>query len=219
MNFQQRGAYHTLLMVQASVGSMPIELIQSILGSDFASIWPMICKKFSQDDNGAFFNEKMRSEIDRQTEYSKSRSYNRSKKICQTYDNHMSNICKTYEDHMGTGTGTGTNTESGKEEREKKTKATPSWKNSYDEYKKEHDAQKKAFATQEWVSEQKVRFKALGINLDIIASLKKAADFWYREAGWEHKRKEKTKTINWKATYEKALAQSFNQVLSMNPND
>ena len=71
-----------------------------------------ICKTYDVDifgkfveQDGVYFNQRMKDETDRRKKYSESRRKNRKgDNICKTYDKDMSNICKTYEKHMETET-------------------------------------------------------------------------------------------------------------------
>jgi len=108
MSRTERGAYHDLLMAQASTGNLTSDMVHRILGSDYDAVWPVIQCKFSEKNN-VFFNQKMLSECQRVEEYSKSRSSNRRKKRkLQTKD--MKNICISHEKHMGSGSGTSSGT-------------------------------------------------------------------------------------------------------------
>ena len=50
-----------------------------------------------------------------------------------------------------------------------------------------------------------------GINIRL--SLEKACkEFWATEAGWKHKKKSKSATLDWKSTFTKALDQKCNHV-------
>lgn len=54
----EKGAYIDLLVAQFNTGHLSLKSIQSILGSDFDSIWPeCLSKKFIPDSNGLFFND------------------------------------------------------------------------------------------------------------------------------------------------------------------
>lgn len=65
--------------------------------------------KFKKDEDGSFFNEKLRNEAIRRTEFSKSRSENRKKTKINTFKNEdMINICLTCVNHMETETETET---------------------------------------------------------------------------------------------------------------
>jgi uncharacterized protein YdaU (DUF1376 family) len=95
---EQHGVYLLCLIFQHKNGHFSNEQADSITGNKFS----IIKTKFSVDENGLFFNDRMEIETNRQNEYSQSRSKNRKNK---TYDNHMNNICQTYEHHMGHGHG------------------------------------------------------------------------------------------------------------------
>jgi len=65
----------------------------------------------------------------------------------------------------------------------------------------------------EWIKEQQKYHP----NLDILLSLEKAhIQFWGTEAGWEFTKKKRSKTKNWKRTYENALSLKTNQVWLQN---
>jgi len=62
---------------------------------------------------------------------------------------------------------------------------------------------------QKWIDEQ----QKFNPNLDILLSLEKAhVQFWGTEAGFEYTKKQKSKTKNWKRTFENALSMKSNQV-------
>jgi uncharacterized protein YdaU (DUF1376 family) len=90
----QKGHYITLLCYQqqSPTGSLPLKTIQSLMKKDFDKQWPAIKEKFLQDDNG-FYNQRMRSEMERRSRYSESRRNNRKPNICKSYDS-------TYVPHM-----------------------------------------------------------------------------------------------------------------------
>jgi hypothetical protein len=58
MSRDEKGAYVDLLVAQFNTGHMSLKSIQSILGSDFDSMWPeCLSKKFIPDSNGLYFND------------------------------------------------------------------------------------------------------------------------------------------------------------------
>lgn len=71
-----KGAYMDLLHAQFNSGNLSLEEIKTVLGSDFGSAWPTLQKKFKQDDNGLFFNERLVTESVKRKSYSKSRRDN-----------------------------------------------------------------------------------------------------------------------------------------------
>jgi len=80
-----KGAYMDLLMAQHSEGHMSEVEIHHILGNDdFKEMWPKLKKKFIQDSNGLFFNEKLENEILKRKKFTESR-----KKNLSHMDNHM----------------------------------------------------------------------------------------------------------------------------------
>lgn len=85
-----KGAYMDLLMAQHADGHMPIEDVQHILGEkDFKDLWPKLQKKFSKDNQGNYFNQKLEDEMIKRKKFTDSRKNNLSHK----------------EDHMGNGDG------------------------------------------------------------------------------------------------------------------
>jgi hypothetical protein len=89
-----KGCYMDVLIAQFNSGHLSLEEIKTVLGSDFGQAWPTIQKKFTQDQNGLFYNVKLETEMIKRKEYSASRSKNRSSK------KDMNNICKTHVTHM-----------------------------------------------------------------------------------------------------------------------
>lgn len=73
-----------LLHAQFNHGRLSLEEIKTCLGPDFGSSWPTLQKKFKQDENGLFFNERAENEKNKRTAYSESRRKNRTER---TYDN------------------------------------------------------------------------------------------------------------------------------------
>ena len=88
LNRQEKGAYMDLLCYQADKGKLTIEIIEEVLGKDFAC-WEKIRDKFIEE-NGVFYNKRLKEEREKRARYSESRRKNRSK-ICETYDKHMEN--------------------------------------------------------------------------------------------------------------------------------
>jgi len=85
---EQVGKYVRLLMAQHQLGHLEEKhmlLICKLHDKDIFS-------KFSRDENGLYFNERLENEIVKRKKYSESRSKNRTKKdFLETYDNHMEN--------------------------------------------------------------------------------------------------------------------------------
>jgi len=99
----QKGCYMDLLESQFYLGHLSLDQIKNILGADFSQ-WPSLQGKFTQDERGNFFNERLELEKNKRMKYSESRANNRKKKD-------MSNISKTYEKHMKNTPGIETETE------------------------------------------------------------------------------------------------------------
>ncbi len=97
---EQVGKYIRLLCLQHQKGLLTEKDMLFICGSYDEDIF---CK-FKQDSDGKYFNVRLRKEVDKRFEYSKSRSKNRSSSKSDTNQNndsnHMINICSTYDNHM-----------------------------------------------------------------------------------------------------------------------
>jgi len=77
------------------------------------------------------------------------------------------------------------------------------WKSSFEIYLNElNEVYNELITDQNFIQEQE-RFNP---GVDISLSLEKAkANFWGKEAGWKHKKKSRTKTIDWKQTFINAI--------------
>jgi len=89
LNMEQKGKYITLLCLQHNKGKLTEKDMLSICGSYDADVFA----KFTKDEEGYFFNERLSIEIQKRKAYSESRRNNRIKKD-------VSNISKTYVPHM-----------------------------------------------------------------------------------------------------------------------
>ncbi len=78
MTNSERGFYIQLLCHQQQRGVLSLEFIKRLGGVEFESLWPYVKEKFLEDKDG-FFNDRMRSEIDRRQKYTESRRQSRSK--------------------------------------------------------------------------------------------------------------------------------------------
>lgn len=80
-----KGCYIDILHAQFNNGHLSIEEIKTCLGSDFGQSWPTLQKKFKQDENGLFFNERLDLEKKRRADFNESRRQSRLGKK-KTYD-------------------------------------------------------------------------------------------------------------------------------------
>lgn len=88
MTMEQKGKYITLLCLQHQKGHLTEKDMLNICSAYDEDIW----NKFQKDEEGMFYNARLRSEIERRKAYSESRRQNRTKK----------NISSTYVEHMET---------------------------------------------------------------------------------------------------------------------
>ena len=92
--------------------------------------------------------------------------------------------------------------------------AAKSWRDDFEIYKSElKDAFDKIISEESFIEDRQKYHP----NVDIRLSLQKAyEDYWSTEAGWKKKKASKTKEIDWKATFRKALDQPQNRVYKQN---
>ncbi|UAY56240.1 YdaU family protein [Arachidicoccus terrestris] len=89
-----KGCYMEVLDAQFNNGHLSLEEIKICLGSDFGQAWPTLQKKFKQDPDGLFFNERLEREQLKRQRYCASRSNNKSgrkKSYDKSYENHTTN--------------------------------------------------------------------------------------------------------------------------------
>jgi len=85
---EQVGKYVRLLMAQHQIGHLEEKHMLQICKSHDKDIFA----KFTKDEKGLFYNERLDDEIVKRKKYSESRSENRKKKdFSETYVNHMEN--------------------------------------------------------------------------------------------------------------------------------
>ena len=78
-----KGCYMDLLIAQFNNGPLSLETIKTVLGTDQAS-WTVLSKKFKQDSEGNFFNEKLATEINKRIQFSNSRRENIKKRYSKS---------------------------------------------------------------------------------------------------------------------------------------
>lgn len=77
-----KGCYMDLLGAQFNDGRLSLDQIKTVLGSDFGSAWPAIQKKFTQDSNGNWYNEKADITKEKRKVFTESRRNNLKNKKC-----------------------------------------------------------------------------------------------------------------------------------------
>ena len=106
-NHEQRGQYILLLCQQHQLGCIPENHMISICGS----LDSPVVRKFARDDNGNFYNERMRLEGERRANFCASRSNDKSgrkkskiirKSHDKSHDNHMENENDSANNHKTT---------------------------------------------------------------------------------------------------------------------
>lgn len=83
------------------------------------------------------------------------------------------------------------------------------WRENFEVYLEDLRKSFKEILTKEYISER----QEFHPNLDIKKTIEKSCkDFWATKEGWNNKKKSKSKTINWRMTFNNALTQKMNQV-------
>src|SRR5690349_8976468 len=92
LDFESKGAYIDLLMLQFQKDQVSIHMIKQVLGHRFDHIWPLINDKFTEK-SGMFWNERLRIEKEKRIKFCKSRKDNRNspKDITTHMSQHMEN--------------------------------------------------------------------------------------------------------------------------------
>lgn len=98
----QRGAYLDLLLYQVNNTSISLEEVKSILGDDFGECWPIISRKFTEE-NGFFYNKKMRETLEARARFSASRAKNRRGKTKEKCKKEVNNTSYSSEELVGNG--------------------------------------------------------------------------------------------------------------------
>ena len=96
------------------------------------------------------------------------------------------------------------------------TAVVKNWKNDFEIYKSElNEVYNKLIFDYEFIATQ----EKLNPNVDVGLSLEKAVlNFWATEAGWKHKKKSRSKELDWKSTLTNSISQSFNKVYKQKTN-
>lgn len=97
MTDEEVGQYIRLLCYQNAKGHITKAFIDRVI----PSVKPYVLEKFSQDEDGKYYHERMEAEIARRVRYSESRSKNRT-----THNKDMFDTSTTHEEHMETETET-----------------------------------------------------------------------------------------------------------------
>lgn len=76
LDFECKGAYMDLLMLQFQKDHMTIHMIKQVLGHKFDHIWSLISDKFEESE-GKYWNPRLRLEKEKRVKFCKSRKKNR----------------------------------------------------------------------------------------------------------------------------------------------
>lgn len=200
MTFEEKGAYIELLMLQFNRGHMTTHMIAQTVGQ----IWDTIQDKFKIDENGLYYNVRLEQEQYKRKAYSESRrnnvkgknQYTENKENPKKESGHMTSHMKGHMEDEDEDVNIDDNIED-------KVIKEKTWKNDYQIYIRGLNyAINILLADKQWMDERK-KFHP---SIDIKLSLEKAyTDFWGTEAGWKHKKKQRTSDIDWKKTMNSAI--------------
>lgn len=71
-----KGCYMDLLHAQFNTGHMPIEAIKIVLNGDFEDAWKVLKSKFTEDEKGLFYNERLEEVREKRRAFTESRRAN-----------------------------------------------------------------------------------------------------------------------------------------------
>lgn len=213
MTFEEKGAYIELLMMQFNLGHLQESKILKMLGSS-SDLWESIKLKFVIDENGLYYNKRLEYEQIKRRKYSESRRNNKMGKNQHSKSGHMLGHMTTHmighmeNENENRNKDININKESITVNTKKEEKSD--WRNSFDVYKEElKQAYISLINDVDYIKQR----QSYHNNLDIAKSLEKACvDYWATEEGWAKKKKSKSKTIDWRSTFNNALSLSCNQV-------
>ncbi len=197
MSRHLKGCYMDLLEAQFNSGPLSLEEIRTVLGQDQAA-WTVLSKKFKQDENGLFYNERLEAEKAKRKEFSnqqrervlkrwyKSGIQSGNTTVLPLLENENENENRNENDLKG---GVG-----GK---------SKTWKTDFETYKTGLlKVYQELIIDPVYITTQE-KFHP---GVDISLSLEKAVvNFWATEAGWKHKKKGRATEIDWKATLTNAI--------------
>lgn len=93
LDFECKGAYIDLLMLQFQKEHMTLHMIKQVLGDKYEHIWSLISDKF-ETDGKFFWNQRLRLEKEKRANFCKSRKSNRNstKDMTNHMSSHMVNV-------------------------------------------------------------------------------------------------------------------------------
>ena len=196
MTDEQVGKYIRLLCLQHQKGHLLKEHMINICKSYDKDIFD----KFRIDENGLYYNERLRIEIEKRSKYCESRRANR---ISANKDNHMLEHMSTHMyTHMENENENINKDINIKEVKEKK-EIEKNWRNDYETYLSDC---KKGYASIINDAEFMERLQKLNPKINILSSLEMGfIAYWGSEEGWKNKKSKKSKTIDWKSTIIKTI--------------
>jgi uncharacterized protein YdaU (DUF1376 family) len=97
MTFEEKGAYMELLMMQFNRGHMTTHMVGQVVGQ----IWDKVKDKFTQDEQGMWFNRRLEEEKEKRQKFTQSRRNNISGENQHTKKNKLVDTNqRSYDHHM-----------------------------------------------------------------------------------------------------------------------
>jgi len=84
-----KGCYIDILHAQFNHGPLSLDEIKTCLGSDFGSTWPALQKKFTTNETGLFFNERLEQEKQKRKKYKQHQSDHGKKGAKKRWENRV----------------------------------------------------------------------------------------------------------------------------------
>jgi len=133
MTDAQVGQYIRLMCLQHQKGHLTEAMMMGVMGGTLDQ--DVLCK-FVKDEDGLYYNERLKEESDKRAKYAESRRQNRLKpETSESHENHMTNICDSQSEHMEN-ENVNVNIDTNSKRRNSLTYDNPAFKRFWDAYPK-----------------------------------------------------------------------------------
>lgn len=210
MTFEEKGAYVDLLMLQFNRGHMTSHMVGQVIGQLEAEVQAEILAKFKIDEKGLYYNVRLEAEVNKRKGFVVSRNNNLSGK--NQYSKEAGHMGGHVTSHMED-ENVNVNSNDDKIKKGVEIEKMKTWRNDFETYLEEC---KKAFRSFHDDKEKMNEQQRLNPGINIKLSIEKGfINFWGTDAGWNHKKKSKSKTIDWRSTIVNSI--SMNKVYLPKP--
>lgn len=197
MTFLEKGAYIELLMLQFARDKFTIAHAKHMLNGSFDLVWTTVSEKFVFDGE-YYWNERLKIEKEKRSKFSESRRSNASKQP-KEIEHMLQHIPEHMLQHMEDENIISLDIPIVDEKPEtKKPEIIPSWRTDYSIYISEcNTAYRTIVKDENFIMIQ----SRLNPNVNVKLSIEKGyTNFWGKDLGWKHKKKSKSKDIDWEST-------------------